>query len=187
MDERTDVLIMPDLVNGDAPVFDDLLRRYEKPIYNFIYRQVFHREDARDLTQETFLKIYKFRSSYDATKKFSTWAYTIATRTLYDWWRKKQRTITTTDLEDASSGGLDPETITLPSAYNSIESKIDVEQALAKLKPIHSTILLLYYQRGFLYQEIAEALNIPVNTVKPHLYRAKKALRERLQNAYGRQ
>jgi RNA polymerase sigma-70 factor, ECF subfamily len=158
--------------------FEKILYAYEKRIFSYLYRIVGQKEDAEDLTQTTFLKLYKNIKSINLDKNFNAWIYKIATNTAYDWLRKK-RGHPEQLLEDIST----IETIEDETAYDMIEgveSKEEVENAMNKIKKAYKSILLLFYHDELSYQEIADALSIPLNTVKSHLYRAKKALKDQL-------
>jgi len=162
--------------NGDLVAFEKILFIYEKPIYNYIRRLVKQTEDAEDLTQKTFIKLFQSSKSADAEKKFKSWIYKIATNTVYDWFRKRKRSAEVL----MENYDIRAETIADDEAYYNIDSLIDLENALAKIKPAYKSILLLYYKNGLKYQEIAEILNLPLNTVKTHLRRAKLALKNEL-------
>lgn len=165
---------------GNPKAFDQLLGLYERKIFGYLYRLTNHPQDAEDLTQETFLKVYRALKTFDTKRKFSTWLYTVATNTAYDWLRKKQRRpeLFIIDDEESSFETIDPD-----SPYTTLAPKIDLGKALATIdKPIYRTVLLLFYRDGLSYQEIAEVLNCPLNTVKTYLRRAKQALRQALES-----
>ncbi len=175
---KTDQEIIHDILRGDERAFTELLDRYERSVYNFIRRQVRSTQDAQDLAQETFIKVFRFLHSYRTEKKFITWVFTIATNTLHDWWRKERRAPLLFDepgdVEEAT------ETNNAESAYTTIEASVDLARALESIRPEYAQILLLYYRHGFSYEDIASALHLPLNTVKTHLARAKQALRKHL-------
>lgn len=163
---------------GDIDAFEKILFMYEKQIFSYLYRFVNQKEDAEDLVQNTFLKLYKNIKSIDTDKNFNAWVYKIATNTAYDWLRKKRRH-PELFIEDANA----IETIEDENAYDMLDGAYNTEmivKALNKIKPIYKSILLLFYKDELSYQEISEALCIPINTVKSHLYRAKKSLKEQL-------
>lgn len=164
--------------NGDIDAFEKILTLYEKQIFSYLYRIINQKEDAEDLTQITFLKLYKNIKSIDTDKNFNAWVYKIATNSAYDWLRKK-RSHPELFIEDTNT----IETIEDENAYDiveGIESKEAIKEALNKIKPIYKSILLLFYHDELSYQEISWVLSIPLNTVKSHLYRAKKALKNEL-------
>ena len=157
--------------------FEQLLYAYEKRIFNYILRLIQHKEDAEDITQETFLKVYKNLHKFDQNKNFKTWLYTIATNTTYDWLRRKKTRRELFVIDDPESNF---ETIDEFDAYKEVEDKEVVEQALQCIKPLYKSILLMYYKDELTYEEIAHHLRIPLNTVKTHLFRAKRALKEKI-------
>lgn len=171
--QGTDEELAASAQQGSLPAFAELVRRYERKIFSYLYRFTNQREDAEDIAQDVFLKVYTHFSSFNIEKKFSTWIYTIATRTAYDWLRRKRRRGTTIALDEELET---IETISADKSYEIIEASIDLERVLAKLKPRHRVVLLLFYQQDFSYADIAAALGIPLNTVKTHLHRARAAL-----------
>lgn len=172
------------LRDGDLAAFEQTLFLYEKQIFNHIYRLVGQEQDAQDLLQETFIKVYRNRSRIDINKSFKGWLYKIATNTTYDWFRKKSHYQGQISLDEIDEEKL--ETIDAQSPYYQIEASNDIADALAGVKPAYRNILLLFYRDGFSYEEIADILEIPLNTVKTHLFRAKKQLKEKLGPSYGK-
>jgi RNA polymerase sigma-70 factor (ECF subfamily) len=163
---------------GDIDAFEKILLLYEKAIFNHIYRIVSNKKDAEDLTQETFIRLYEKRSLINPDKNFKSWLYKIATNIALDFLRKKTRQ---KELFLIDSDQEPFETIDEEDSYYRIERTYDLERALSKLKLIHKTVLLLFYRDDFDYEAIAKTLDVPINTVKTHLYRAKKELKEILE------
>src|SRR3990167_8994781 len=141
---------------------------------------------AHDLTQETFVKLYKHIDVVDTDKNFRAWVYKIATNTVYDWLRKKQKRQEMFIIDDPN---VQFESIDVKTPYQdmqNVERAKDVETALEKVRPVYRAVLLLFYWQGFGYTEIAHVLSLPLNTVKTYLYRAKHALKQELaQNYYN--
>lgn len=164
--------------SGDLEAFELILSFYEKVIFNYCLRITKNKEEAKDITQETFIKVYTHRKSIDPEKKIKTWIFTIATNTAYDFLRsKKRKKETTLNEEDETIAGLE--------TYYPKEGLVsDVEKALFKINPDYRKVLLLFYQQGFKYEEIAEILSIPLNTIKTHISRGKEELKELLKE-YG--
>lgn len=162
---------------GDIAAFETILFAYEKPIFNYIRRVVGGAPDAEDITQETFIKFYTHIGSLDPEKNIKSFLFTIATRTAYDWLRKKQKQPKIFSFDDTE---FPVETIGDDSTYYNVERLTGLEEALEKIKPQQKSILMLFYREGFSYQEIADIFNLPINTVKTHLRRAKQSLREEL-------
>ncbi len=156
---------------GSESAFETIVKTYEQPIFRYIYRMVNRQHDAEDLTQETFIKAYRHIARFDSQLRFSTWLFTIATRTVYDWLRKRR--IRPEVLVDTV-----PETKTASSTYKRVDIKLDINAALQSIKPEYRSVLLLYYVEGYSYLDIAHALDLPVNTVKTYVHRGKIALRK---------
>ncbi len=159
---------------GQLKAFDSIVVFYQKAIYGHLYRLVNNSDDALDLVQETFVKVYKNGKNIDLEKNFKSWLYKIATNTAYDWLKKKKRLPLTQEIDEA----IEFETINHNSSYYNMEqiNNLDLEKALKSLKPAAEDILRLYYQQGFSYVEISEILAIPLNTVKTNISRAKAEL-----------
>ncbi len=169
---------------GNLEAFEQILFAYEKPIYSYVYRLVRQKEDAQDLTQETFVKLYKHIDAVDSEKNFRAWVYKIATNTVYDWLRKKQKRQELFIIDDPD---VQFETVDVETPYQDmqrVERAKDVETALQKVRPVYRAVLLLFYWQGFGYTEIAHVLSLPLNTVKTYLYRAKHALKDELSQNY---
>lgn len=181
--EKSEKELIEALITGEIAAFEAILTRYEKAIWNHLRRLTGSTDDATDLTQETFIKLYQKRHLVDPRGNFKNWLYRVATNTAYDAMRKKHHIVEVSiDDNDDSSETIFPEL-----AYSITEEKIlshDIEQALSKIAPHYRNILLLYYREGFGYEELSVLLNIPLNTIKTHLRRAKQSLQEHLQN-YG--
>lgn len=166
--------------SGDLDAFEKILFKYERGIFGYIYRMVSQKQDAEDLTQDTFVKLYKNRANIDTERNFKSWLYKIATNTVYDWLRQKKRT---PKIEPLDESELRFETIEAGGTYyyTGSTNDNDIEASLQKIKPIYKTVLLLLYREGLTYQEIADSLNLPINTVKTYLRRAKQDLKKALE------
>ena len=169
-----DILIC--VKNGDIDAFEYLVTCYEKPVYNYIVRVIKETTHAKDITQDTFIKIYLNRKKIDSDKNIKSWIFTIATNTAYDFLRsnKGRKSITLEDVD---------ETIHALATYSYTEGlKTDVTKALSEIKPEYNKALTLYYKQGFDYKEIAEIMSSPINTIKTYIRRGKDQLQELLKN-----
>lgn len=164
---------------GDLAAFETILSHYEKTIFNYLLRLVRSEADAADLAQETFIKFYKNLSRLDPDRSIKSWLFAIATNTARDWFRKRVKRPELFIIDDPEHPF---ETIAQEPSYYKIEATEDLKRALTRLKPVYQSVLLLAYKEELSYEEIAAALNIPLNTVKTHLYRAKLALRKTLEH-----
>jgi len=175
-----DAQVVRQVLRGKREMFGVLLERYQKPIFNFIYRFYGNYDLAQELTQETFLRSYQFLKSYDPKRKFSTWLYTVAKNLCIDE-LKKQRAAHEIPLDDVLPA------VDARDVEGAVDSNAQVQcirreqdfrllEALQELPAAPRTVLLLHYFQGLSYQEIGEALELPVSTVKIRIFRAKKAL-----------
>lgn len=168
--------------NGNLVAFEKILTFFEKPVLNYVYRTVGQKEDAEDLTQETFLKVYKNLKYIDMDSDFKAWIFTIATNTAYDWLRKKKgENELSLDTEGADFVVNKQSTVKLANNIENMETAFDISKLLENLRPVHRTVLNLFYYQGFTYIEISNIISIPLNTVKTHLSRAKNSLRKLLE------
>lgn len=178
-----DAQIVRQILRGKQEAFGVLVERYQKPIFNFIYRFYGNYELAQELTQETFLRCYQFLKSYDPERKFSTWLYTVAKNLCIDE-LKKQRAAHEVPLEDVLPS------VDAKDARDAVDKNQQIDcirreedfkllEALQELPSSSRTVLLLHYFQGLSYQEISETLALPVSTVKIRIFRAKKALLEK--------
>ncbi|MHB8836152.1 MAG: RNA polymerase sigma factor [Candidatus Methylomirabilia bacterium] len=178
-----DAQVVRQVLRGRQEAFGLLVDRYQKPIFNFIYRFYGNYELAQELTQETFLRCYQFLKSYDPERKFSTWLYTVAKNLCIDE-LKKQRAAREVPLEDVlpAIDARDVEgAVDRNAQVQCIRREEDFKllEALQELPPAARTVLLLHYFQGLSYQEIGETLGLPVSTVKIRIFRAKKILLEK--------
>ena len=162
---------------GNQQAIEFIIAEIHRPIYSYIYRMVNNREDAEDLTQDTFIKIFRHIDRYDVERNFSTWVFTIASRTVFDWLRKKRVHKVLNIIDDPDNPF---ETSVVDKTYKRIEGKFDVDNALKQLDPKYRSVVLLFYWKQFSYIEISNSLKIPVNTVKTYLNRAKVKLKKLL-------
>ncbi len=163
---------------GSISAFEAILSRYERRIFNYIYHMVRERQNAEDLTQETFIKVYRHLHRFDADKSPSALIFKIATNTVYDFLRKQRRRQEVFIIDDPESGfeTIDPDDPYL--TIGRIESAKILGSALEAIKPMYRSVLTLCYQEDLGYQEIADTLALPLNTVKTYIYRAKKELKK---------
>jgi RNA polymerase sigma-70 factor (ECF subfamily) len=170
-------------IDGDTDSFNQLVRRWERPIYALAYRTLGRDEDARDVTQETFMRAFRSIGGFRGQAKFSSWIYRIALNLCRDWLRKERRT----PVVQAPEGVDVIEMATEADPGESIEDKVarqnlsaHVQRAMAALsEEQRSTIILKEYQ-GLTFQEIADLQGCPLSTVKTRLYQGLTVLRREL-------
>lgn len=162
IDERQ---IIERVLGGDTEAFSLLVRRWEKPIYNFIYRMLGNREEAMDLCQDSFMRAYRELGALKDHDRFSGWLYRIAHNACYSRLRKDQGK---TFVEVV------PET---RSARTPIEIQMAVEKALQQLPEDQREVVVLKVYHSLRFEEIAAIQEAPVSTVKSRLYTGFEKLR----------
>ena len=170
-------------IEGDSNSFNELVRRWERPIYALAYRQLGREEDARDVCQETFLRAYRALSGFRGQAKFSSWLYRIALNLCRDWMRRERRTPIVAvpedvDLMDLASARGPSESMEDRVARNDLTRA--VERAMALLPDEQRTAILLKEYHGLTFQEIADLVGCPLSTVKTRLYQGLTMLRREL-------
>lgn len=160
-------------MDGDRQAFEGLLVKYEKPVYNAAYRMLHNEEDARDVTQTVFLKVFEHLDSYDPKYKFFSWIYRIALNESVNC-LKKQNRMDVQNREPASdSRGPDEET-------GSEQLESGMQAALMTLKPEYRTVIILKHFVDCSYHEISQILDITEKKVKSRLYTGRQLLKEAL-------
>jgi RNA polymerase sigma-70 factor (ECF subfamily) len=176
--ERTDAATTPsdgDLIatalagRGDA--FGLLVERYERAVYHLAYRTLRDTEDAKDATQEAWVKAYRALASFRPGAKFSTWIFTICYRVCCDRLAKRKR-MSGDEIPDVADPAGGPEAL-----YEASEEAARLRNAIERLPEKYRVVITLFHLQGKQYEEIAEVLRLPLGTVKTHLFRAKEQLR----------
>ena len=181
-------------VAGDAAAWEEIVRNYQRRIYNICYRFAGSSEHAEDLTQEVFIKMYKTLSSYDSSKgAFVTWVTTITRNLLVDHFRKTKQDRITDSMDATSSEHEDsqplseqiPDQSAPPDAHvRSREVSETVHAALVKLSPELREAVILRDLQDMDYKEIAQVLKVPEGTVKSRINRGRAELARLLQRTY---
>ncbi len=173
--------------NEDQSAFTELVNRYLKPVYNFSLRLCGNPKDAEEITQESFVKLWKNISKFRRGEKFKTWLYTIVRNTTIDWMRKK-KSILFSEFENNDGDNFLEDTIidtekTAHELFELSEHKILVEKILGELTVQYREVLLLRYHEQLDFEEIGKMLKKSVNTVKSQHRRALILLRKKLAHA----
>jgi RNA polymerase sigma-70 factor (ECF subfamily) len=168
---------------GDADSFNQLILRWERPIYALAYRVIGREEDARDVCQETFLRAYRALPGFKGEAKFSSWVYRIALNLCRDWIRRQRRAPVTQMPDDLDVLEVSADTEPAASVEDLVarrELSAVVEQAMAQLPPEQRTAIVLKEYHGMTFQEIADLQGCPLSTVKTRLYQGLTVLRRHL-------
>lgn len=167
----TDEKLMLAFSHGSPEAFTELFRRYRQPIYAFFRRRVLDPAHAEELTQETFLALLRSATRYEPRALFRTYLYVIALKILRA--HRRKAAFRATFLGQ-------PNSIPEAAKQDPTEAALWVRRAVAKLDPVDREILLLREFEQLSYAEIADLLQLPVNTVRSRLFRARTALRQLL-------
>ncbi len=168
-------------VTGVEGSFEELVRRYQRPISAYVYRMVGDYEAALDLTQEIFMKVYGSLARYRSEFKFSTWIYKIAHNAAIDHLRRnssREQSIVKGSEGDqyelpVESGKLSPE---LESEKK--ERRLEIETVVRSLPAAYRELIILRHSQDLTYEEIVEVTGLPLGTVKNRLFRAREMMRQ---------
>src|SRR5262245_35550829 len=158
--------LMGRVATGDAPAFETLCRRYERPLHQFLWRQLGGR-DVDDVHQETWLRVVRAAARFDRRRRFSTWLFQIAVNLCRDWHRRPP-------LEPADPTTLDA---VAPDATDARGAAVDATRLLAALPEAQRAAVLLRYYHDLPEDEVAEILGCPRGTVKSRLHHAMATLK----------
>lgn len=171
---------------GDMQAFEELILQHEKIVYNVAFRMMNHSEDAKDISQEVFIKAYRNIANFDERSTFSTWIYRITVNTCIDEMRKrkgKQSLSLDNEHEDEegtwkqeiADNGDTPERSLLRK-----EEQSEIMKALETISEDYKTVFILRDIRGLSYEEISEITGLALGTVKSRISRARKHLKEEI-------
>ena len=164
---------------GEDTAFAELVDRYKDLVYGLIYRMVADRGLADDLAQDVFLKIHRGLPYFRGEARLSTWIFRIVQNVCV---QARSGRPPDVSLDDGLGGDRPPRQFgSEDRAFDSLEDRDRLDKALARLPPNYRMLVVAHYIKGVQYEALAEALNLPLGTVKTHLYRAKRRLRELLE------
>ncbi len=173
--QKTDAELARDVKTYDHAAYAELIRRYQNTLYPYLIRLLGNHEDALDIVQETFLKVYEQIQGFDERKQFSSWLYRIAHNIGINYLKKHARTIKI----DADALALVAERHAARAhelTTANIRRAEELLLAINRLKPKYKDVVLLYFYEEKSYAEIGEILRLPTSTVGVQLDRAKKQL-----------
>ena len=174
-------------LKGDQRAFAEIVELYQDKLYHMSYRMLYNRQEAEDVVQDTFLRVYKNLGRYDESMKFSTWIYRIATNLCIDRLRKR-KPVYSLDAESSEHEGLDGYAM-IPSDNRTPESELllsdtqrIIHQAIETLPAKYKSVMVLRYLQEMSLQEIRDVLDMPVTTVKTRVHRGREFLRKKLEH-----
>jgi len=178
--ELDDSSLVGRYLEGERFAFQELVERYQERLLNFIYRTIGDRDRAEDLVQETFVRVYRHLHRFDQTKKFSTWAYTIASNLAKNELRNRSRTPLVLFQAMRKSWDADHRPLEFEDSTYSPDDlfrkrnlRTTVEAAVAELPEHHRVVFVLREMEGKTYEEISEITGVTLGTVKSRLNRAR--------------
>jgi len=185
--ERLDSDLVKEARAGDVAAFERLFDRYQKRVYNLIYRMVGHEQDAADLTQEVFVRVYNSLHTLKTGEAFFGWVRAVAVNVCRDHFRKAGRTVQTASLDakiPVADGEVEHEVEDWSANPERMLEKKDLQEAVKKaigsLSDGHRTVVALHHIEGMDVRDIAKLLKVPVGTVKSRLARAREELKRKL-------
>lgn len=183
LQQLSDEDVMEQLQAGVVQAFDEIVKRYKDRLHNFLYRYTQNHQDCEDLVQETFLRVYRSRHSYERIAKLSTWMYTIALNLAKSMYKKKQRmTLMSIHADPSDSESREFEIMDMAIgqdvALHQKMSIAELEKALLKLNEDFREVIVLRDIQQLSYEEIAEITDTAMGTVKSRINRARQQLQE---------
>ncbi|RKD28000.1 RNA polymerase sigma-70 factor, ECF subfamily [Caminicella sporogenes DSM 14501] len=169
---------------GDVESFEKLIEKYQVIAFNIAYRLIGNVEDAKDVTQEALIKVYKFLKNFKGESSFSTWLYKIVMNTCLDMIRKNNK-IHTISLDKPIENKNGNYNFELSDNKNVLDEKIEqdekikiIQRAIKKLPEKYRVVLVLRDLQDFSYSDISDIINCPVGTVKSRINRGRMQLKE---------
>ena len=177
MSKTDDTQLIERCRSGDREALQALLMEYEKPVFNAAFRMLNSRDDAQDVTQTVFLKVFENIDQFDPTRRFFSWIYRITLNESINWLGKRNRLEPLT--HEAAFEGKGPE-----QEVESANVSSNVQTALMTLKSDYRSVVVLKHFLGCSYVEISQILEIPEKKVKSRLYTARQQLKDALTGTF---
>ena len=177
----SDVELIAGAIAGGEDNFEELVRRYQRPIIGYVFRMLGDYESALDVTQEVFIKVYNSLERYSSEYKFSTWLYRIAHNAAIDHMRRNS--VNAQSLETESADGTYQLQIESPNPTpeqdrERSEWRTQIDSVVKCLPAVYRDLILLRHSQDLSYDEIAEVTGLPLGTVKNRLFRAREMMRD---------
>lgn len=180
MDRAAEQELIAKAQTGDSAAIASLIKAHQDSLYAFILRMSSRPDVAEDVTQEAFVRVLRNLDRFDPKYRFSTWLFTIAKR-LYVNWVQKFRPISETDLVGSWSSSNDGPAQTILSNESRTQATAAVRDALASLGEVQRAIVLLFHQQNWAIADISAYLDMPEGTIKSHLHRARRRMKEAIE------
>jgi len=181
-----DLEVIRGCLAGDERSYRELLARYQRRVYSLAVRMVRQAQDAEDVTQETFVRVFRHLDRYDQNRPFGAWVFTIASRLCIDHIRRRR--LAPISLFQSEPGSDEERMIDIEDPERKPdevtqhgEEERRVQDLIDTLPPHYRIVVMLRHQHDLSYEEIAEALSLPLGTVKARIHRARAQLAQRVQ------
>lgn len=172
-----DLLLIQRVLRGEQQAFQQLVERYQDLVFTLVLRVLQSREEAEEVTQDVFLKVYNRLGQFEQRSRLSTWIYTIAYREALDQIRKKKRMLATLSPEDSTLPLVDNTTASPMQSLQEQDMQALVSQALGRLRPEDALVLHLFYLQDHSVQEVAGVTGMTTSNIKTKLHRLREQLR----------
>ncbi|WP_411895429.1 RNA polymerase sigma factor [Winogradskyella sp. A2] len=175
MTTNDEIILIEAINNGDTRAYALLVDRYKDLVYTLALRMLKHKEEAEEVAQDTFVKVFKSLDKFKGDSKFSTWIYRVAYNTCLDNIKKNKKYINNVAIDEYTFNKLD----TIDNALDNIikeEKSVLIKNCINKLPEDSSALLTLFYFEELSLEEISKIINVEANTVKVKLFRARKKL-----------
>ncbi len=177
----TDGELIENAIGGRSEGFEELVRRYQRPITSYVFRMLGDYDWALDVTQEVFIKVYNSLQKYSPEYKFSTWLYRIAHNAAVDHMRRNSVTPQSLETENADGSyqiQIESKVPTPEQDRERSEWRTEIDLVVKCLPAVYRDLILLRHGRDLSYDEISEITGLPLGTVKNRLFRAREMMRE---------
>jgi RNA polymerase sigma-70 factor (ECF subfamily) len=177
----TDGELIETAIGGREDSFEELVRRYQRPITSYVYRMLNDYDAALDVTQEVFIKVYNSLARYSSDYKFSTWLYRIAHNAAIDYMRRNsvnQQSIEAENADGSYQLQIESPRPNPEQERERSEWRTEIESVVKCLPTVYRELILLRHAQDLSYDEIAEITNLPLGTVKNRLFRAREMMRD---------
>jgi RNA polymerase sigma-70 factor, ECF subfamily len=181
--EQDDLVLVAASKNGDQEAFAQLVQRYQRLVFNLVYRMLQEYEEATEITQETFLAAWQGLPAFRGDARFPTWLYRIAYNCSLKQLelRKRDRALQVALEAERTLGNANDEQRE-NAELDARDRQLLVQEHLSHLPTKYRIVLILRHLQEMTYDEMAEILTMPIGTIKTHLFRARNLLKERLQS-----
>ena len=177
----TDGELIAKAISGREDSFEELVRRYQRPITNYVYRMLGNYDASLDVTQEIFIKVYNSMARYSSEYKFSTWLYKISHNAAIDYMRRhsvNEQSLEVENEEGVYQRQFESKRLSPEQERERSEWREEIETVVKRLPTGYRELIILRHTQDLSYDEIAEITNLPLGTVKNRLFRAREMMRD---------